>query len=490
MRSCVAVPFSGLVLCLITAPPLTAQPEAYARHWPVQGDEAGIYAVTLTPELYGQIEHPDLSDLAAFNGAGEALGFEPLASVWKEPEARWSDALWFALPSSEADQGDALSVRIRRADDGSLSLRAQVGGSPTRADGGEVLVDTGIDRAAGLHLQALEFEIDPQVVDFSARLRIDASHDLETWRNLAAGASLLRLQRGEELLERRRIELPGPTERYLRLRRLEVEAPLPLVGLRVQARSAATVDPRPPELSSVAELVSRDGRVFIYQLPTRIAAEKLNLRWAEDNTVVVASLSSRESERQTWRPRGRLTAFRLRAEGVELDNEPLRLAPLRLDPLHIAPLHIDPLHLSGHRDRQWRVEVDRDLAEAPTLELSYRPERWLLLTRGAAPYVIAAGSTHARRETMPLAALLAPMRTKYGPEWQPTEATLGRPVIVSGDAATQASLGERWSGRVLWLVLIGSALAIASMVYRLMRPPSPAQTKAGSSGSDPGSKAQ
>lgn len=465
MRPFVAVPLAGLVLCLVAAPPLAAQPEAYARHWPVQVDDAGIYAVTLTPELYGQIERPDLSDLAAFNGAGEALGFEPLASVWKAPEPRWSDARWFALPSSEAGPDDALSVQIQRADDGSLSLRAKVDASPTPANGGDVLVDTGMDREAGLRLQAVEFEIDPQVVDVNARLRIDASHDLETWRTLVASAGLLRLQEGEQLLERKHIELAGPTERYLRLRRLDSEAPLPLIGLRVQTRSAATVDPRPPELVSVAELVSRDGRTFIYELPTRIPAEKLDLRWAQDNTVVVAGLSSRENERQTWRPRGRLTAFRLRAEGVELDNE--------------------PLHLSGPRDRQWRVEVDRDLAEAPTLELSYRPERWLLLTRGASPYVIAAGSTRARRANMPLAPLLAPIRAKYGPEWQPTAATLGAPVTVSGDAATQATLEERWSGRVLWLVLIGSALAIASMVLRLLRQPAPTTTKARDSGSSP-----
>lgn len=453
MRLFAATLLFYLAVGLAVSLPVIAQPDAYAQHWPVQDNEAGIYAVTLTPQLYAQIEHAGLDDLAAFNAAGETLGFEPLASVWNIPEPQWHTTHWFALPPPESGQDEGLLLQVARATDGSVRLRAEVGKTSTPASGGDLLVDTGIDVEANLRLQALSFEFDPQVIDLSAQIRIDASHDLETWRNLVGNASLLQLQQGGQMLQRRQIELSGQTERYLRLRRLDADTPLPLASLKVQTRAAIAPDPRPTERLSAellsAELVPREGGTFVYRLPARIPVEQVNLRLAQDNTVVVASLASRDDERDTWRSRGRLTAFQLRAEGVELDNEPLRLG--------------------GSRDREWQVEISSDLTEAPALEFSYRPERWLLLTQGTAPYVIAAGSTKAIRSEMPLAALLAPIRAKYGAAWQPPEAALGEPVVIAGDAATEATLQERWSGPVLWIILICSALAIALMVMRLLR---------------------
>lgn len=450
MRCPAAMPCITLLICWTTSLPLLAQPEAYARHWPVQAEDVGIYAVNLTPALYAQIEHPNLRDLAAFNESGESLGFEPLASVWAQPEPQWNAAQWFALPTPKSGQAEELSIQLERRSDGSVRLRGDVGTPSQAASSGDLLVDTGMDADADLRLLALTFELDPRVVDFSTRIRIEGSHDLESWRTLVASAGLLRLQQDGQLLERRRIELPGSEERYLRLRLLDNGRPLPLKGLEVQTQAAAVLERQPIE-HLTAELVSRDGRTFIYRLAARIPVEQVHLRLAQDNTVASASLAGRESEEDPWHSKGNLTAFRLRAEGVELDNEPLQV--------------------SGSRYRQWRVTVGNDLAEAPTLEFSYRPERWLLLTQGNAPYVIAAGSSQAVRDTVPLSALLAPIRAKYGADWQPPEAALGEPIVVAGDAATEApkaSAAERWSGFALWLVLIGSALAIGVMVLRLM----------------------
>lgn len=441
--------FSAILLLssLAVGMPAFAQPEAYARHWPVQASDAGVYAVPLTPELYAQIQRPDLGDLAAFNAAGEALAFGPLAPVWQAPEPQWRAAHWFTLPATVAGQDEGLSLQVKKAADGSVSLRAETGAASAAASSGELLIDTGVNVEEDQRLLALAFEFDP-AVDFSAQVRIDASDDLESWRTLVTSASLLRLQQSGQVLQRRQIELAGRAGRYLRLRRLDANTPLPLTALQVQTRAASAPDPRPGE-HLTAELVSREGRTFVYRLPARIPIEQVNLLLAKDNTVAVAALASREGGRGAWRSRGSLTAFRLRAAGVELDNE--------------------ALSLGGSRDREWRVVVDSDLVAAPTLVFAYRPERWLLLTQGPAPYVIAAGSSRATRSEMPLLALLAPIRGKYGADWQPPETALGEPVIVAGDAAIEATVQERWSGLALWLVLIGSALAIGLMVVRLLR---------------------
>ncbi|HEX5755419.1 MAG TPA: DUF3999 family protein [Arenimonas sp.] len=436
-----------LLLALLLPLSAAASSDQYARHWPLQVNEPGVHAVELTPAIYAQIERADLGDLDAFNAAGEPLAFGPLATLIAQPEPQWRSVQWFQLPATTTGQGDDLSLQIDRGTDGRLSLRAQVTGESNPAATGDLIVDTGVNLEDSQRLLALAFDFSSDAADFSAQVQVESSDDLHRWHGVGSG-TVMQLQQNGQLLQRRQLDLGGSNGRYLRLRRVDASAALPVTGISVQTRAAAAPDPR-PSVRLAAELVSREQRTFIYRLPGRIPIEEVDLRLAQDNAVAVAQLASREGGRGAWRPRGSLTAFRLRAADVELQNEPLRLG--------------------GSRDREWRVELGHDVAEAPVLEFAYRPERWLLLTQGAAPYVIAAGSSRARRTDLPLAALLAPIRAKYGADWQPELAALGEPIVVAGDAAIAPTPQERYSNHALWILLIGSAAAIALMVFRLLR---------------------
>lgn len=443
----------GFVVATMVAPPVLAQADAYARHWPVQVDAPGVYAIELSPALYLQVQRADLGDLAAFNGTGEALAFGPLAPAPPRAEPQWRDASWFVLPTPAAGAGDDLNLQVLRAADGAIRLRADLHADESAPATGDVLIDTGIDPEERLRLQALLLDFAANAADFSAQLQVDASDDLSDWRLSVAHASVLRVRQGGQTLQRRRIDLPGTVARYLRLRGFEPGA-LPLTGVQVATLTQDMPDPRPDHVLA-AEWVGRDGDAWLYRLPARIPATQANLRLAQDNAVVRAELSSRENARERWQPRGGLIAFRLRAAGVTLDSEPLAL--------------------NANRDREWRLTTDVALETPPTLEFAYQPERWLLLTQGAAPYVIAAGSSRARRDTLPLSALLAPLRSKYGDDWQPPLAALGAPVLAAGTAALAPSTRERWSDRALWLLLIGAALAIGWMVVRLLRERRPSE---------------
>lgn len=439
--------FFVALLCLGLSTPVLAQADQYARHWPLQVDVPGVYAVELTPAIYAQIERPDLGDLDAFNAAGEPLAFGPLAALIAQPEPQWRPAHWFQLPAAAAGQGDDVSLQIDRGSDGRLSLRAQVGGDTTVVATGDLIVDTGVTVEESQRLLALAFEFAAHATDFSAQVQVEISDDLHQWRRIASG-TLMQVQQNGQQLQRRHLDLGSASGRYLRLRRSDASASLPVAGVSVQTRAASAPDPRPSQRLA-AELVSREKRTFIYRLPGRVPIEEVDLRLAQDNAVAVVHLASREGGRGAWRPRGSLTAFRLRAAGVELQNEPLRLA--------------------GSRDREWRVELGHDVTDPPVLEFAYRPERWLLLTQGEAPWVIAAGSNRVRRSDLPLAALLAPIRAKYGADWQPPPAMLGEPLVVAGEAAVAPTPVDRWSNRALWLLLVGAAAAIALMVIRLLR---------------------
>ncbi|HET9450848.1 MAG TPA: DUF3999 family protein, partial [Aggregicoccus sp.] len=251
-----------------------------------------------------------------------------------------------------------------------------------------------------------------------------------------------------QTLLRRHVELTPGLARFLRVR-VDGEGPgLPLRALQLQLRSPGEV-PQPQWLE--ATFLRRDERGFVYRLPARIPAEQVDLRLAADNAVARYQVQSREAEAQPWRHRGSLTAFRLRGAGLDLVNEPLPLHPTR--------------------EREWRLESATPAAQPPVLRFAYFPERWLLLTHGKAPYVVAAGSERARREDYPLEALVAQVRAKYGAEWEPPKVGLGAGRDAGGEAALRPPLGDDSRTWALWAVLVLGAGVVIFMVLRLLRAP-------------------
>jgi hypothetical protein len=118
---------------------------------------------------------------------------------------------------------------------------------------------------------------------------------------------------------------------------------------------------------------------------------------------------------------------------------------------------------------EWRIESSTELARTPVLELGYRPERWLLLTHGKAPYLVAAGSNTVRGGEFPLDILLGQVRAKFGHDWQPTPAALGAMQVAGGEAALTAYDPETKRTWILWAVLLIAAVAIIGMVLRLLK---------------------
>ena len=132
------------------------------------------------------------------------------------------------------------------------------------------------------------------------------------------------------------------------------------------------------------------------------------------------------------------------------------------------------MDVQANRRREWRIEPSIDLVRTPVLQFSYRPESWLLLTRGRPPFVIAAGSSTVRRGEFPLDALVMQVRARYGKDWQPAPASLGAMQMAGGEAALSAFTPGHRRAWLLWAVLVLGALAIVVMVLRLLRaPPEP-----------------
>jgi hypothetical protein len=326
-----------------------------------------------------------------------------------------------------------------------LSLDATLRHGPPGAPQ-DILVDVRDDQRL---VESLAIEPDLQAPDFSVQVAVEASEDLESWRTLVASATLAHLRQGGQALARSQVEFAPVRSKYLRLRLLGTTVGIPLRSLRLLMREQGPAIAVQPRSRIAADFVRQEGRAYVYQLPARVPVERVNVALGDDNAIASFSVSAREPGEKNWRYIGQIDAFRLRGAGIELDNEPMDIAPVR--------------HL------EWRIESGTELTRTPVLELAYRPERWLLLTHGKAPFVVAAGSNTERGGSFPLDALLGQVRAKFGRDWQPTAAALGAMQIAGGEAALSAYDPETRRTWLLWAVLLLAAVAIIGMVLKLLK---------------------
>lgn len=458
----IPVVLAGVLLSLGAA---ASEPDDFARQWPVLGacppaglatpsvppDKPvaceGAFAVILDESVYRQILDADLGDLAAFNAEGDVLPFGPMPPLYRPPPSAWRDAAWFALPPARVESPADLHLHITRSAAGDLNLDATLSHGPPGSVQ-DILIDV---RGKGQEVEAIALELVLDAPDFSAEVSIEASEDLQFWRTVVPAATVAQLRQGGQTLVRRHIEFSPQAASYLRIHVLGATGGIPVNAVRLLLHPVVAASEELKRSAIGADHVRREGRAYVYRLPARVPVERLNIALGDDNAIANFSVSARDEGERDWSYIGQMTAFRLRGGGVALDNEAMGIALTRR--------------------QEWRIEPSIELTETPVLELSYRPERWLLLTHGKPPYVVAAGSPVARRGNFPLDALVGQVRAKYGRDWQPAPAILGAMQTAGGEAALTAYDPEKRRTWVLWAVLVLAAGAVIAMVLRLLRAP-------------------
>ncbi len=433
----------GLLISSVVA---ASTPSDYAQQWPVNAKGEGAYAINLNEELYRIIQKNDLSDLAAFNAAGEALPFGPMPTSYGPLPATWVQAKTFSLPKEASQNPDLLKLHVQRSTDGELSLDADFANQTSTAASHDWIIDVA---AKDESIEALQVVLSEQAGDFNAQLVVQASADLQQWQHLNT-ASIVSLQQDGQRLQRLQIELPGSSAKYLRVQSLDAPAGLIISGFKLKQRPFGVVK-SPPLQWFQASFIKKDGRGFVYELPARILPEQFNIELKNTNSIAQFSVSARQNEPDYWQPQSSLTVFRLRAAGVSLDNEANGLQTGRL--------------------RYWRIESNTDINEAPVLKFSYRPEQFLLLTHGAGPYVIAAGSMKAQRDQYPLDILISQVKQNQGQDWKPTEVTLGKATKIIGNMEDISKAPTDWRNIILWSVLLIGVAAVVLMVLKLLSQP-------------------
>ena len=424
---------------------------AYAAKIVTQG-EGAVYRLKLTPEVYLGQTRADLGDLRVFNAAGQPV---PQALILPDPaqerergeSAPELDLPLFPLIPETEQRWPGLRVRIERGEDWrSIALDGASAATGAGAGAAVYILDA---RQSGQPMDRLVLRWEGQT--FLATLDLDASDDLEQWTPVVTGATLADLSHQGQRLVRDEIRIPPTKARYFRIRFDQRARAVTLAGVR--ARNAA---PRPGPTESEMDLETVAGSApgeYRFLIPRGLALDGLRIRLPEANTLAGARLESRPSETEPWRERLRATLYRLRQDGVELENP--------------------ELSLGGRPDPLWRLRIDLESGGIgpglPTLRAIYRPHELRFVARGQGPYTLAWGSA----KPMPSTAsdIDGILRTT---DIAPAPARIERRARGVGVSAVLTP-PLPWRTWLLWVVLVGGALLLvwmAARLFRQMNPPS------------------
>ena len=439
---------ASLVLAVANAA-LAEAPSDFAMRQPLATPVGkAFYQFELPDSVYDGAARPDLGDLRVFNANGEAVpyAFLPRPSPVATASTPRPLALFPLTVDTTRPETADLSIKLRTDATGTVvDIRSRDGMpvSGSRVEG--YLIDTGeLDKPlVGLTIQLHDAD------DVNARMRVDASDDLGSWRTVVASAPLLSLTYDGRRLLRYRIEFGPLRARYLRLTWL---TPGPPALKMVQGDVGNRLLEPPRRVRKVVGVPEKENpNAFVFDLGGVLPAEQLTLELPELNTVVPVYFDVRTEPEEPWRAVGITVAYRLRQEGGDVVNNPLAV------PVSSA--------------RYVRARLDPKAGGVgktpPTLVAGWYAQPLVFAARGEPPFELAYGSRRvapgalAIRTLVPDYVVGKPLPANVG------VATLAAPPSEANRAAMREPLDvTRW---LLWGTLVAASALLGYMGLRLAR---------------------
>jgi hypothetical protein len=293
---------------------------------------------------------------------------------------------------------------------------------------------------------ALQLVWEHAPLEFSGRMRIESSDDLDSWRVAAAAAPVASLQAdGQELLHAR-IELPPTRANFWRLSWVGDVPSVPVT--RVQAEFAqAHADPGWSSETVTGRQDAHSSTDYVFDLGGHVPVERVDLRLAEANSVVAADLYSRKDPRDAWNFVTRARFYRIHTPRGDDQSEPIAV----------------PLN----RDRYWLARMPNPPAAGDlALVAAWHPSELVFLARGDAPFLVAYGNSSSTVGRTDLSPFISSIPV--------AAATLANSRQLGGAARLAAAKPPYpWRRWILWLVLLGAVAALGYMAARLLEETGP-----------------
>lgn len=409
------------------------------------------YAASLPLEVYRSVAHADLTDICVVNASGEVVPFalrRPVAPRSANPEP--VRLRLFPILGVSRASGAALRLRLREGETAINIERSEAVAGPDHPS--SYLIDA---RALQQPIAELRIGWDSAAPDFSARLQIDASDDLEHWRPISSDAQIVSLHYAGQTFVRNEIPITSTRASFLRLTWNSVQG-----GPVINTVDAIPRAIEPPQkrlsLQVAGSATARPGE-FDFDLGARLPVGQVTLLLPEPNSVVRAEFLIPVSGTRKWRSvaEGQIYDLALPGSG-DLPSKPISVPP--------TP------------ERHWRVRIS-DAGGGighgvPRLEVSWIPSEVVFLARGKGPFKLLYGNTDAQSLALTPGAILNPMSSQDVSQGslQPGRATLEAAQLLGGPIRLRpAAPSPDWKRWILLTILLVGVGVLAFMAWRLFK---------------------
>ena len=406
---------------------------------------------TLPDEVYQRVTRSDLGDLRVFNAGGivvpHALCTGPETSAASVTE-RPLPVFPLNRPRPARAQGDG---RITVQTPGGTSVQViEGGGSAALTPTVEGPADGFVVDASGVTdaLRALRLAWSTPDGASEAQVSVEASEDLNAWRTIVGGTTLLHVSAEGQALDRSHIDLPEARYRYLRLVR-NVGPAVVISGV-----SADVVQPGATSALrwfAAAPLADEDG-AFVYDGAHLAPVQEARVELSTPNMALNVALDSRAGTEQAWRTRWSGDVTSVGGAGAKATA------------------------FAAATDSLWRVRVLRGAESLgggrPTLKLGYHAARVRFLAQGDGPFVVGYGSARVLpAETTSCDGLLPDVPAAERAELIGAASVSPAPAGAFGGAEVLTPPAKPTPVRqiVLWAVLLLGAAGLVAMALSLLR---------------------
>jgi hypothetical protein len=403
--------------------------------------------IVLPDEVYQGVVTTDLSDVRVFNREGAAVPHAICAADVALAPLVSREALNVFEIESTLQSTSGANVAVETAG----GTQVTVNESPANvASGAQVSAHVIDARSVGGEIRSLQFDWSSPDGASEARVQIQASEDLNNWRTIVTGSTLLQVDAGTQQLRRQIVSLPVQHYAYFRVQRIDTGP-----ALRIDSAQAEVVAPavRVEPVWFMANAVSGAPRMLSFAASRLAPVTFAKVTLPQTNSSVRIALRSRDDEQATWRTQWSGEVYNIVANGEPRTNA--------------------ALEVSATYDRFWQIEpmaAGDSLEEGAMLELGYRPAKLRFLAQGVGPFTLAYGSRRAERVTgRSCDRLLADVNSKDLADLL-VHASASAPRSLGGDVALKP-LPVKTPVRqlVLWSVLITGVALLVGMAWSLFK---------------------
>jgi hypothetical protein len=432
----------GWVLCAMLGPPALhgaeLLPNDFAFGSPViAAKEASAYRIALPLALYQNTYRDDLADIRIFNAAGQVVPYSSKRKAAVQPPLTPVRLPLFSLATGARAVIEGVRVTIVGP---ASALNWQGPPKETGLPAIQYILDgREFDSAvAGLRLDWPETDL-----DYSGRIKIEASDDLNAWSTIVAGAPIVNLREGGRAIILNRVAFPRTHAKFWRLS--WVGAPPPFNVASIFADPAGTqVAPDHAFLDALAMRDAASPQDVFFDLGAHLPVDRVNLLLPEVNTIVNVEMLSRRRASDPWRTITRAALFRVAAADGDIQNAPIEVA-------------VD-------RDRYWRVRLisGGSFSQEPLhLRAQWIPDEVTFLARGNGPFLLAYGSSAALGAEVDLSMLPANIEVDA--------AAMGDSKVLGGPGQLKPQVAPMPRAQfALWGALLFAVAGLAWMASRLI----------------------